>query len=529
MALQLRPYQELGLNLIRSSLGRPLSRVLFYLPTGGGKTVMAEAIIRGAVDKDKRVVFIANRKQLVAQASAHLTRAGIPHGILQGDNTRHLHERVLVCSIDTVHLRGIPDDVGLILIDEAHAVAGSKKYQELLFRYNRVRVVGLSATPFAPGLGKYYDKLKGPLFEDLVIGATICELIDLNALVDVVCYAPSAPDLAGVKTQRSVGGEIDYIEKQLALAVDKPGLVGDIVDHWLKLAQGKQTVVFATTIPHSQHIVAQFQRKGVKAEHLDYHFDDDERAAVLDRFAKGETTVLSNVGLLAEGWDCPQTECMVLARPTKSLIRYIQMVGRVLRPAPGKAHALLLDHSGTVQRLGFPTDDLPLELDDGNPRKSDGGQARKKSEPRPCPSCKYLRPAGEHLCLKCGFAPQRQNDVTVEDGELVKVERRKPLRKESDQHIYSQLLGCAQNKRYDPGWAFHRYKEFTGRMPTGLRQVASTPTAQILGWLKSREIANAKAKEKAQRVALSPAGHRARLAVLRDHLKASKEDEDGDV
>ena len=273
------------------------------------------------------------------------------------------------------------------------------------------------------------------------------------------------------------------------------------MQHWQRLAAGKPTVVFASNIAHSQHIVAAFQRAGVTAAHVDYHHDDDERAEILKGFNEGRFTVLSNSALLAEGWDAPHAEVMILARPTKSLIRYVQMVGRVLRPHPGKERALLLDHSGTVLRLGFATDDLPLELDDGNANKAGSKkQERKKSEPKPCPSCKFVRPAGVHECPKCGFKPQRQSDVEVADGELVKLDRktRKPLKRDTGQHIYSQLLGYARNKGWRDGWAFHAYKDFAGAGPQGLLKVASTPSTEMLGWIKSRQIAASKAREKSQ-------------------------------
>ena len=525
MSIQLRPYQDSALNQLRSAMARGNRRVMLYLPTGGGKTITAKAMIRGAVAKGLRVMFIANRKQLVEQASKHLARAGIPHGILQGENTRSLDARVLVCSIDTIHVRGIPDDVGLIIIDEAHAVAGSEKYKKLVFRYNRVPVIGLSATPFSPGLGKHYGELKGALFQELVVGATISELINLGNLVDVDVFAPSEPDLTGVKTKRGMGGEIDYCEKQIAEAVDTPSLVGDVVDHWMRLARGKRTVVFATNIPHSQHIVEAFRAVGVAAEHLDYHFDDGERTAVLNRFAQGETTILSNVGLLAEGWDCPATECMILARPTKSLIRYVQMVGRVLRPAPGKIRALLLDHSGTVRRLGFATDDLPLELDDGKASKSGSRQERKKSEPKPCPKCKFVRPAGVHACPSCGFAPQRQSEVEVADGELVKLDRKKTAASRfAKAATYAGLLQIARERRRSEKWAAHAYREIFGVWPRGpLPHVDGKPSEDLRKWVQRRDIAFAKGREKAQGAALSPAESRARLAALAASLSVDEE------
>lgn len=488
--MDLRPYQLSALDALRSSLARGNKRVMLYSPTGSGKTITAEAMIRGAVAKGKRVAFVANRKQLVQQASKHLTRAGIPHGILQADNTRSLDARVLVCSIDTIHARGFPHDVALIVIDEAHAVAGSTKYRTLLEKHNAVPVIGLSATPFAPGLGQ--------VFSDLVIAATIRELIDAGFLVDLDAFAPADPDLTGVATRRGIGGEIDYAETQLAEAVDTPALIGDIVQHWQRLAAGKQTVCFATNIPHSKHITDEFRRRGVLAEHIDYLADDDARADILGRFARGEFQVLSNVGLLAEGWDCPATECMILARPTKSLTRFIQMVGRVLRPADGKTRALLLDHSGSTLRLGFPTEDLPLALDDGKANRSGTRkQDREKPEPKPCPSCKFVRPAGVHACPKCGFAPERQNDVVVTEGELQRIERpsKRPATPDRKQHVYSQLVAIARARRYSSGWISNKYREFFDVWPRGMRDVPAAPTDEILNWVRSRQIAFAKSRK----------------------------------
>ena len=498
MTFNLRPYQDKTEQAARRALARGLRRVCLYLPTGGGKTLTATSIITKAVAKGRKVVFLANRKQLVQQTSAVLSRYGIAHGILQAENTRSLDAPVIVASIDTVHVRGLPPDVGLLIIDECHGVAGSEKYRALLAKYNAVPVVGLTATPFAAGMAKHYPGIGGPLFQELVVGATIRELIEEGYLVDVDIYAPSEPDMAKVRSSKGIDGLIDYNQTDLEKATDKPELIGDIIGHWRKLAVGKQTVVFACSIAHSKHIVEQFQAAGLAAEHIDYFHDDDERAAILDRFARGETMVLSNVGLLAEGWDCPATEVMILARPTRSLIRFIQMVGRVLRPADGKERALLLDHSGSTARLGHPCDDLPLELDDGRPKSSSKHQTeRRESLPKPCPACKFMRPAGMHACPKCGFAPERRSDVKTVEGELVKFERKKPIKREAGQHVYSQLLGYAASRGFKSGWAYHKYAEFfDGKHPNGLRQVPATPTTEILGWIKSRQIAAAKARQK---------------------------------
>lgn len=492
---KLRDYQNDAEQQTRSALARGSKRVVMYLPTGGGKTLTATSIIQKAVAKGRKVVFLANRKQLVAQTSAVLTRYGIDHGILQAENTCRTYERVLVASIDTAHIRGLPDDVGLLIIDECHGVAGSEKYLQLLVKYNNVPVVGLTATPFSFGMAKRYDALGGPLFEDLVVGATIKDLIGQGYLIDCDIYAPSEPDLKGVRSNKGIDGVLDYNQSDLEKAADLPDLIGDILTHWRKLANGKQTVVFASSIAHSKHICETFKADGIKAEHIDYFDDDDTRAAILDRFARGETTVLSNVALLSEGWDCPSTEVMILARPTKSLIRFIQMVGRVLRPAPGKERALLLDHSGSTARLGHPCDDLPLELDDGKPKKAGQGKERTEPLPKPCPKCHFIKPAKVHACPQCGFAPERQSDVVVGAGELVKLKRKKSVTKDTKQHIYSQLLFIERQRNYRSGWCANQYRSIFDVWPRGLNEVTATPSQEVLNKVRANQIAYSKRKE----------------------------------
>lgn len=324
-----RPYQSITVQQLRLALARKILRLMLYSPTGSGKTEMALMMIQGARAKGKRVIFLCNRIHLVEQASRRFYAAGIDHGIIQGENTRDTHLPVLIGSIDTVALRGFPD-VDLIIIDEAHAVAGLKNYREIVFRNSARPIIGLSATPFSRGLGKRYAELGDePLFERMIVAAEITDLIEQGYLVDAEFYAPAEPDLSGVKMAPNAFGEPDYNEKDLGKAVDKPELIGDIVTHWRKLANGTATVVFATNIPHSQHITTQFRAAGVAAEHIDCYTDDAERKGILARIESGQTTIISNVGILAEGSDFPACRTLILARPTKSLIRYLQMVGRV--------------------------------------------------------------------------------------------------------------------------------------------------------------------------------------------------------
>jgi superfamily II DNA or RNA helicase len=488
--LNLRPFQALAIQSLREGIGARINRQMLYAPTGAGKTIIATGMVKGATAKGKRVAFLVNRIQLVEQTSKVFTKYGIPHGVIQGQNTVRTYENVLIASIQTVATRGLPD-VDFIVIDEAHAVAGSKEYRAVIAACKGKPVVGLSASPFSKGLGKHYDELGGPLFERMVIAATISELIEEKYLVDCDVYAPSEPDMTGIKQARNSFGEMDYSDMDVGRAANKPELVGDIIKHWMRLAKDTPTVVFAANIAHSKHIVEQFLAAGVAAEHIDCYDDTDARRAALARFESGETKIISNSALLAEGWDAPYCKTLILARPTKSLIRYIQMAGRVLRPHDTKDRALILDHSGTVTRLGFPTADFPLELDDGKPKDAAAPEQREKSLPKACPKCSYLKTV--HACPVCGFAPEKQSDVEVKDGELVLLDKRKTKATKIDkQAFYSQLLAIASTKGYQGGWVSHKYREKFGVWPKGLEEVAIEPTAEVRKFLQHLQIRHAK-------------------------------------
>ena len=472
--MQLRPYQVSAIAQIEHSLTEH-RRVMLYSPTGSGKTEVAIELIRRARARNERCLFVVNRIGLVDQAARRLLDADIDTGVVQGENTRASYLPVLCCSIQTLARRGVPK-AQTIIIDEAHGTAGTKAYHELLKGCNGARVIGLSATPFVRGLGKHSADLGGPLWEDLIVASSIRDLIEQGYLVDCEIYAPSTPDLSGVKV---VAG--DYQEDQLGLAMDKIQLIGDIVSHWKRLGEDKRTVCFATNIAHSRHIVEQFVAHGVTAEHIDCFTEDADRKAILARLASGATRIVSNVAVLAEGWDCPQVEVMILARPTRSLARYIQMAGRVLRPSAGKALARILDHSDTCERLGFPTDDLPLALDEGKPRVSGAGPAPEPKLPKLCSKCQFLKPPSMHECPACGFAPQKRDTVEVADGELRRLKRARQDAL-SKQQVYSQLLWIAKQRNHKTGWAAHKYKTCFGVWPRNLSEEPEEASLPVRSW-----------------------------------------------
>lgn len=314
MSVNLREYQINDMENVRKAFREGYRSVLLVAPTGSGKTTTASAIIRGAMQKGKRITFLAHRRELVNQCSKRLDQLDVPHGVVMRGHWRNRpHEKVQVCSIQTL-LRREAHDTDLYFIDEAHRALGNS-YLEILKRSKDAKLIGLTATPIrTDGRGL------GHLFDHIVPSLTPADLTEMGFLVPARVYAPSKPDLTGVHRQAG-----DYNQKELAERADTVKLIGDIVEHWHRLANGLSTVCFATSIKHSEHIVARFKAAGVPAEHIDGNTPVRDREAVLARVERGETLVVSNVGVWTEGVDVPCMTCAILARPTQSLALYLQM------------------------------------------------------------------------------------------------------------------------------------------------------------------------------------------------------------
>jgi len=479
----LRTYQVNAINSVREALQSGLKRIILQAPCGAGKTLMAASIVSSAKAKNKRVAFVVNRIGLVKQTSKVFNNSYITHGIIQGSNTRFAGSNIVVCSIATLARRGYPQDLDLLIIDESHACT-SDSYTNLIKAYKDIPIIGLTATAYTRGLGRVFEW--GKLFEKIVSAATISELTEQGFLVPFDVYAPDSPDLRNVKINRFG----DYDEQQLGDVVDRPKLVGSIVENWKRLALGKSTVVFATNIAHSLHIAEEFVAAGISCEHIDCHTSEEDKAAILGRHSDGTTTVVTNVGILCEGHDNPRIEVMVLARPTRSLVRFIQMAGRALRPYPGKDRSLIIDHSGTVFLLGFPDEEHPLELDDGKKKEYDlESKVTEERLPRECPACHYVIPPGFGACPKCGATVAKKNKVKHEDGELKKLERQE-LSHADKQELWSSALGVrdARNeKRVAKGktllteaWAANLYKSITHSWPSGLENKSCVPLESVV-------------------------------------------------
>ena len=495
----LREHQSQGITALRQSLAKGNRAPVFVSPTGSGKTRTAIEVVRMALGKGSRVLFLAPRRELIYQASANLDIAGIPHGVIMAGEPTQTYRSVQVASFDTLWARREkrPMPVAdLVLVDEAHlSVADSRK--AILEKYPDARIVGLTATPArgdGRGLGEIYD--------DLVVSWGIPELQRAGYLVPIRYFVPSKPDLDGLKLNASG----DYRENQLAERVDKSELIGDVVHNWFRLAHGRQTVVFSVNRAHSRHICEQFRIRGVSAEHLDGETELDERKAILRRVASGETTVLCNVFVATYGLDIPTLQVAVLARPTRNLALYLQMAGRVLRPAEGKSEAIIIDHAGAVDAHGRVEDPVPWSLDTEervSERKKREQAERKELKEITCGECSFVF-AGQRDCPMCGhqMIPPGQ-DVPTHDADLQELDPAKENRKQTwdeKREFIGGLRAYARRKGYREGWVAHAYRSKFGVWPNDKRVAgapACEPNAQVMGWIKHLAIRAAKRKEAA--------------------------------
>jgi len=421
--MELRPYQLDVIAECHRVIAAGHKRPLIVAPTAAGKTVIAAAIIQDALAKQMSVLVLAHTREIIKQTAAKLFAHNIEHGIIQAGFMTRPDEPVQIASIQTLWTRAMrtrrmelpPAD--LLIIDEAHHCPATT-YRKLIGAYPQAVLVGLTATP-CRGDGRGL----GGIFDCIVECPQVAELIEQKFLLKTRVFAPAEPDLTGVETR--VG---DYVESQLAERMDRPSLVGDIIGHWHKHGERRKTVCFAVNVPHSLHIRDEFVRSGVRAEHIDGSTPKAERDAVLARLASGATEIVTNCMVLTEGWDMPEVSCCILARPTRKMGLYRQMVGRVLRPAPDKFNAIVLDHSGAVFRHGFVEDRVDWTLDAAKRAESPTHNTRLRSgyssRLLACTQCGSIRIAGE-ACSHCGFLPKRPpQPVVFKDGDLALVDRR---------------------------------------------------------------------------------------------------------
>ncbi|ATI93427.1 DEAD/DEAH box helicase [Salmonella enterica] len=494
--------QERALNMLRRDW-KSHNTFMVYAPTGSGKTGLAAFIVAGFVSRGMRVLFCAPYTILIGQTANRFVEYGLPGdeiGYIWADHPNYDPDRkIQIASADTLIRRVFPDNIDLLIIDEAH-LRKKRILQDIeRLRGKGVKVIGLSGTPFSPFLGKYYDRLIKP--------TTIGELIQRGDLSKYEFYAPTKPDLKGVKTKSSLEYGNDYNETQLAEIMCGSTLVGDIVQNWLENGRDLPTIAFCVNVAYANFLTIQFNQTGVNAEVMTADTPVDERQTIIHRFETGATKIIVSVGVLVAGFDS-DVRCIIYARPTKSEIRWLQALGRGLRTAPGKESCLIFDHSGTVHRLGYPDsieyDDLPGKSDGMEESARRAAEERAEKLPHECSQCHYMKPAGP----KCGHKPLGGEDVDTDTGRKLKKlgkDQHHPTKAEKQawwsQIKFYQRQRVSQGKKpVSDGWCANTFRERFDEWPNGLSDFPMEITPTVSNFIRHKLIAYAKGQEKAKRM-----------------------------
>ena len=483
-------WQGEAVERLRDNIRKGIRRQILSAPTGSGKTEIAGHMIDKARGKGTKCLFVVDRESLIEQTSRRFTAHGIPHGIIQATHWRHRpHEYVQICSVQTLMRRGWPEGYSLIFIDEAHSQYASTVER---MKEGDCYVVGLTATPFTKGLGLHY--------EDVVTVRTTNQLIAEGKLCDFRIFAPSQPDMSGAKKDRFGEWTRGEAEKRSL------PIVGDIVQQYLRHADGRKFIAFGATIKHCEEIHKQLAAAGIEVRLYTANTPDEERKEILRDFRGSKSPIrgLVSVAALAKGFDEASVDVIIIARPLrKSLAEHIQILGRGLRRDPENPakQCLILDHAGNCLRFWDRMHDFfengapPLDMGE-KPEKSEKKEEKEEVSAKQCPECKALhKPMPK--CPECGHEYPRRSGITHVEGELVElgVTRNAPL--VDKQAVYSQLIQIAADRKYNQGWAKWMYREKFGVWPRGVDAVPAPVTQEVRNWVMFRQIAKAKAKEKA--------------------------------
>ena len=399
--VELHQYQKDLLQKAERALAVQDARVMLQLPTGGGKTRIAAALLAGWMRSGGKAAWLTHRRELSDQTCQVLDESGV---LAVSRPEWDFYDRapgwkgwVVILMTQTVsrrnHFEGVWDEYGsedLLIIDEAHH-APARGWERAISQWPG-RVIGLTATPWRIEKGLGFDHL----FDCLIPGPQIKDLQSDGYLADAKVLMP---DSDGIIIGGRLNSRGEYIEREIELANQgRPGVMtAGALEFWQNRAQGRQTIVYAVSKGHAENMAGVFNQAGFPADVILSETPAELRDWYIRQFREGKLKVLVNIAVATEGFDLPDASCVVLARPTMSLALYLQMVGRGLRPKSDGGDCLILDLAGNVRRHCFPDVERKWSL------KPRGQQA--EGEPPPvvqrCPDCEGVSPAASHSCLVC--------------------------------------------------------------------------------------------------------------------------------
>lgn len=476
-----RDYQAHGIELTRQAMREGFNRILFWLATGGGKSVIFLKFLSGLILNSKRVLFLVKRKQLVFQTARHLKKSGIDCSILIANHAGFDPKKPLqIASIDTI-IRRDPEflkQFDFVIVDEAHD-ATSPSYQnffKVLIGFGIKNFIGLTATPFPMGK-KVHD-----FWQCVVKPIEMHELRDRGYLVPVDLYHPDGVNFEDIKVDKKTG---DFNSKSLSAKMRDLKVTGDTIDLYKRHGRGLPALCFCVDKDHSMTQAEAFNRAGIEAVHADESTPQVERDEAIERLKKARREkrpfVLCNVNIFSTGVDIPEAQVGLMNRATLSETLYIQQVGRLLRPyklcvkcksqndcndkcytcgyhvfEDIKEDAVIIDQGDNTSRFGEP-----YEVRYACIKQEDLELRAKGIASRPlyktCTACYKSYPAAtKGACPRCGEITTRERFHTTVDGELVPYNEYETMK-----NYHAKLVHEQQVNFFKASWsAVKMYEKF---------------------------------------------------------------------
>jgi len=432
-------------NQTRQELAKGNKSVLIVSPAGSGKSIVIGEIARLTTEKGGHVLFLVHRKELVDQITETFQESDVDLN----------HTTIMTVGRVVRRLDTIPKPT-LIITDETHHSL-AKTYQKIYDYFPNVAKLGFTATPWrlsGEGFNKTYDVM--------VEGKQVQWLIDNSYLADFDYYAPKLINNNELKKSSTGDFSNDSITKSL-----ENKAFGDCVKHYQKLADGKQAILYAHSVPASKELAKQFILNGISAVHADAKTPKAERDKIMSDFKAGNIKILCNVDLISEGFNVPECGVVILMRPTASLVLYIQQAMRGMR-FKLKKRAIIIDHVGNIERFAPPNAQRNWSLD-GRPKKN------RERDPEldkftTCPVCTCVYLKEDTQCPQCGY------ETIVEKQSGLKIDKNSELEKIDTEHFemvtnyvitkkpeqltsLEELKAYAKIKGYKPGWVFFQQKQ----------------------------------------------------------------------
>jgi superfamily II DNA or RNA helicase len=453
--------------------------VLLQAPTGSGKTVQFADITARTTANGHRTWIIVPRNELLKQASDHLAKYKVPHGLISASTNESRAYKVHVVSKDTLirryaKIKNWPD---LLIMDEAHLYL-DRQIEIASHLPERTKIIGYTATPERLD-GRGLSTQSGGLYDDIVYGPTIAELIEQRYLSNMRYFCPPIDGLQDIHRRGT-----EFNPDELDALLQRRKIYGGAIEHYREHAHNKAALVFCRSVKAAAETAQRFNDAGYAFENIDGRMSYVKRKGLIDALKAGKIQGLTSCELITYGLDVPRVEAIIMLRPTLSRTLYFQMIGRGLRPSLGKPDCVILDHVGNLQEHGHPLEDYDWQFH--GREKRTGGEGVSKSTLRLCDKC-FLYYEGD-TCPNCGGQRKvkKRPDIEEVDGRLVEAKapielKSRPVEEQReitdrinelcdacqlqadeqghlkiDESAVTELLMIAESLGYDDRWVYHR-------------------------------------------------------------------------